>query len=266
MTTISRCAAYKQSKVPVINPSLTTLSPFLRAGDRSAFIERAQMAKEAGALTLHLDIFDPNYVDTGGKPTNMDIFGPDLAGEIKTMTGLPVDAHFMVRPSTLEGPAGFNAYLSSFKGAADFMSVHAGAFSQDSLMTQDIFGALEAIREAGASPGVVINPDEATYVAREVQGMTDFVLAMTVIPGDGGRGFDVRGIKNLKQLASSGFARLLAADGAITDETIKIPYETGARWFVVGSYWFGSEKSGYKTFDQMKQACDAMMAACKARS
>ncbi len=257
----SRCAAFRQSLIPVVNPSLTTLSPFLRAGNKPEFIRRAQMAKEAGALTLHLDIFDPHYVDTGGKPTNRDIFNPDLAAELKETVGLPVDAHFMVRPSTLGGPEGFNGYLASFGGAADFMSVHVGAFMQDDLSTTNIFRTLEVIRAVGACSGVVINPDEGPFVAREIGTAADFALAMTVIPGDGGRGFDKRGIANLRNLASFGFPGLLAADGAITGETIKAPFDVGARWFVVGSYWFGSEKSGFKTLEEMRAAYQALVEA-----
>jgi len=266
MTNVSRCETFKRSSFPVINPSLTTLSPFLRAGNRTEFFERAKMAKQAGASTLHLDIFDPNYVDTGGKPTNMDIFNPDLAGELKKEVDLPVDAHFMVRPSTLGGQSGFSEYLASFGGAADFMSVHIGAFMRDNMGLTDILRTLEKIRSAGSCPGVVINPDEATFMAQEVKGAIDFALAMTVIPGDGGRGFDERGLRNIISLASSGFDPLLAADGAITGETIVAPFHAGARWFVVGSYWFGSEKSGYKTSEQMRQAYDAMIEACRPRA
>lgn len=253
MASVSMCATYKQSSIPIINPSLTTLSPFLRAGNRPEFIKRAQMAKDAGATTLHLDIFDPRYVDTGGKPSNMDMFVPDLAAELKSTVGLPIDAHFMVRPSTLGGQNGFDEYLTSFGGAADFISVHIGAFMQDGLSTTNIFRTLERIRAAGASPGVVINPDEGPFVAAELKEAVDFALAMTVIPGDGGRGFDKRGVKNIASLASLGFPKLLAADGAITGETIKAPFDAGARWFVVGSYWFGKE-GAYKTLEEMQAA------------
>ncbi len=265
MKKVSRCEAFRRSPLPVINPSLTTLSPFLRAGNRAEFIERAKMARQAGAKTLHLDIFDPRYVDTGGKPTNMDIFCPDLAGELKREVGLPVDAHFMVRPSTLGGHQKFNSYLQSFGGSADFMSIHLGAFIQDSLCFDNILVALAQMKAAGSSAGIVINPNEGPFLAEEIGSAADFALAMTVIPGDGGRGFDTRGLCNISRLKALGFPNLVAADGAITGDTIKAPFDAGARWFVVGSYWFGSEKNGYKSFDGMKLAYDAMIEACKPR-
>lgn len=266
MKNMSRCEVFRKNPLPVINPSLTTLSPFLRAGNRAEFIERAKMARQAGASTLHLDIFDPNYVDTGGKPSNMDIFCPDLAGELKREVGLPVDAHFMVRPSTLGGHQLFNSYLRSFEGSADFMSIHLGAFIQDRLFFDNIWETLSQMKATGASAGIVINPNEGPFLAGEIGSAADFALAMTVIPGDGGRGFDMRGLCNISRLRALGFPNLVAADGAITGETINAPFNAGARWFVVGSYWFGSEKSGYKTQEQMRQAYDAMIDACKPRS
>ena len=256
------CTAIKASLIPVINPSMTTLSPLLRAGNHAAFIERAQMAKKAGASTFHADIFDPRCVETNGKPSNMDIFDPKLAMELKEQVGLPIDAHFMVRPSTLGGLAEFNRYLLSFKGSVDFMSVHPGAFVMDNMQTGDMYKTIEAIRGAGASPGVVVNPNEAIYLAAELEAAVDFALAMTVIPGDGGRGFDQRGLCNLRNLQNRSFQKLLAVDGAITDATIKGPFEAGARWFVVGSYWFGKE-GAYKTLEEMRAAHQALIAAAQ---
>lgn len=259
MRSLSLCETFKRSSVPIINPSLTTLSPFLRSGNRAEFFKRAQMAREAGATTLHLDIFDPRYVDTGGKPSNMDIFCPDLARELKDKVGLPVDAHFMVRPSTLGGHQPFNSYLQSFGGAADFMSIHLGAFIQDKLCFDQIWGTLSTMKDVGSTAGIVINPNEGPFLAQEIGAAADFALAMTVIPGDGGRGFDKRGLCNISRLRSLGFPNLLAADGAITGDTIRAPFDAGARWFVVGSFWFGSQEKGFKNMAGMRAAYEALV-------
>ncbi|MFA5103921.1 MAG: hypothetical protein WC527_01925 [Candidatus Margulisiibacteriota bacterium] len=222
-------------------------------------------AKDAGASTLHLDIFDPKYVNTGGKPSNMDIFTPDLAKELKSRIQLPIDAHFMVRPSTHGGVGAFNKYLSGFRGVVDFMSVHYGAFVEDNLQHGGIHNVLRHIRESlEIEPGLVINPDESPENLKVLEYYVNFGLAMTVIPGDGGRGFDERGLNNISMLRNLGFSMLVAADGAVSHENIGKMFSAGARWFVVGSYWFGSEKNGYKSFEQMQQAYDAMMAACVA--
>lgn len=254
------CASIRQSRIPVINPSLTTLSPLLRAGNKTGFFERAVMAKEAGPSTFHMDFFDTNFVGKGGQPDNRHLFLPDLAKELRDETGLPIDAHFMVRPSTLGGLDEFNGYLSSFEGAVDFMSIHPGAFVMDNMKTPEMHKTIEAIRGAGASPGVVVNPNEAVFITAELKDAVDFALVMTVIPGDGGRGFDKRGLCNLQRLQRLSFPKLLAVDGAITGETIKAPFEAGARWFVVGSYWFGKEGS-YKTLEEMRAAYRALIGA-----
>jgi ribulose-phosphate 3-epimerase len=264
MAPISICASFRQSTIPIINPSLTTLSPLLRGGSTAAFIERAQMAKEAGASTLHLDIFDPNYVDTGGKPSNMDIFNPKLARELKEKVGLPVDAHFMVRPSTLGGVEEFKKYLASFGKCVDFMSIHAGAYMMDGLIDQlnpsNVALTTRAIQKAGACAGVVLNPGELAAIASKLERSIDFALAMTVIPGDGGRGFDAEGLRTVRELGSFNFGKLIAVDGAITHETIASPFFMGVRWFVVGSYWFGKEGS-YKTLEEMRAAYQALIQA-----
>lgn len=256
------CGAMKRSTVPIINPSLTTLLPLLRAGNKKAFFDRAVMAVDAGALSLHMDIFDTNYVDTDGHPSNIDDFTPQLAAELKRKTGLPIDVHFMVMPSTMGGLEKFNDYLYCFKKAADFMSIHPDAFSWDKLNMNAIYNTIATIRSAKASPGIVINPDEGPFLAAEASNAVDFALAMTVIPGNGGRGFDKGGLRNIESLKTMGFRKLIAADGAITGETIKNPFKAGARWFVVGSYWFGKE-GAYKTLEEMRAAYQALIAAAQ---
>ncbi len=254
------CGSFKLSRIPVINPSLTPLLSMLRTGRKAEFFKRAVMAREAGAATLHLDVFDANYVDTDGNPSNIDDFNPKLAAELRKKTGMPIDVHFMVRPSTMGGSAQFRDYLSCFKKSADFMSIHPDAFSWDGLNMKAVYGSVDAIRKAGASPGIVINPDEGPFLAAEASNAVDFALAMTVIPGNGGRGFDKGGLNNISRLATMGFDKLIAADGAITGETIKDAFAAGARWFVVGSYWFGKE-GAYKTLEEMRAAYQSLIEA-----
>jgi len=271
---------------PAINPSLTTLIDLLKKKDTGLeeFLQRARWAQEAGAKSLHIDIFDENYVDTGGKGSNIGIFTPQVVQALSKVVTIPIDVHLMVRPSTigelklypsahgsLEAMTSYVVDLSN--SGASSISLHIGAFNQDITAgkmseSDGLKRTLGAIRSIGAYAGVAINPDEGSQVFQLLMLEDDIDFAgpmMTVIPGAGGRGFDNRGLENIKELRRLGFRKLIAADGGVTDKNIAEVVEVGAKWLVVGSHFFGKGEN-LKSRDQIMDTQTGLISAAKTSS
>ena len=235
---------FERSTIPIINPSLTTLQFLAEDGMGFLLVDQARRAVRACAGSLHLDFFDENYVNTGGKGSNIGILTPNLANYIVQEVGAPLDTHFMVRPSTLGGERAFRKYIGRFIGAgASFISVHHGAFCQDNLEEKPLLDFFSFVRDKGANVGLAINPDEDTDCLFRYEGKIDFALVMSVIPGAGGRGFDDRALTNIRILRELAFQPLIEVDGAVSQKTIKPVTDAGGQWNVVGSAWFGSPKT-----------------------
>lgn len=253
-------ATFQRSSIPIVNPSLTTLQFLAETGLSKLMVDQARMAANACAGSLHLDLFDDSYVNTGNKGSNLEIMSPKLVKQIVRNAGVPLDAHFMVRPSTIGSECAFRSYIGEFIGAgASFISVHYGAFLQDSeeKALPDFFGF---VRDRGAKVGLAINPDESAECLFRFEDKIDFALVMSVIPGAGGRGFDERSITNLEDLRVHAFQPLIAVDGSIGPKTIGMVTEAGGKWDVVGSAWFGSPKSveELRTQTQMFEVYEAL--------
>lgn len=261
------------SRLPAINPSLTTLENLVRQDGRGRikFLDRAKQAEVAGAATLHLDVFDPRYVDTGGKPGNMDVFNWQLVRDLKKVVNIPVDVHLMVSPQSRGGFVGFADYMKSFGGeGADAISFHWGAMKKAGVKEAAVKESIiDEVRDSyrDLAIGMVFNPDERLGAAEQrlpkyFIDALDFLMAMTVIPGAGGRGFDDRGVDNIFDAGRSKLSAgsLIAVDGAITPETIGKVVRAGGKWLVVGSYWFGKE-GAYKDFSGMQNAYDSLVNA-----
>ncbi len=102
-------------------------------------------------------------------------FGPKMVADLRTATRLPLDVHLMIeRPEEWIG-----RYVEA---GATYVTVHVEA-------SRDPAGTLDAIRKAGAHPGIALNPE--TDVARVLPhiGRADLVLVMSVHPGFGGQTF-----------------------------------------------------------------------------
>lgn len=258
-----RLWGFASGRTPSVNPSLTTLLPLIRVGRRDDFVARARAAQDAEAASLHFDIFDPRYVKTRDGRGNDDAFTPEVVAEVAAEVSIPIDVHFMVRPSSKGGVSGFLRYIAEYVNAgASFVSVHWGAFNMEVPGSQ-LRSALRSIQNEGACVGLAINPDESSQCLRDEKDHFDFPLIMTVIPGDGGRGFEQKGLGNIALLRGVEFEGPIAVDGAITDKTIIDAWKMGARWFVAGSYWFGSGDN-LKTPDGMLEAHLTLMSAVEA--
>ena len=181
----------------------------------------AKKAAAAGSDWLHMDVMDGHFVD------NIS-FGPAFVASAAKATGLPVDVHLMIsRP---------DHYFSRFAGAADNITVHVEA-------PHDVAKTLAAIREAGCTAGLALNPATPFEAVEPFLGMIDLLLVMTVVPGFGGQAFMTESMKKVEAAAAYRRDRNLSfhieVDGGIQQATAQVAIASGANVLVAGTAIFG---------------------------
>ncbi|MDR1606504.1 MAG: ribulose-phosphate 3-epimerase [Streptococcaceae bacterium] len=197
------------------------LAPSILAADFGHFERDAKRLEQAGADYLHIDIMDGHFVD------NIS-FGADVVKAIRPATKCLLDCHLMV-----ENP---EKYVTTFAQAgADSLSIHVEA-------TRHIHAALQKIKEVGLRSSVVINPGTDVSSIRQVLGLVDMVLVMTVNPGFGGQTFIPECLKKVAELVeirtAEGLTFEIEVDGGVDDQTIVACRQAGADVFVAGSFVF----------------------------
>jgi ribulose-phosphate 3-epimerase len=109
--------------------------------------------------------------------------------------------------------------------------------------TPNVHYAVQAVRAAGRSPGVVINPGTPVSAVQELVDDVDVVLCMTVNPGWGGQAFLPASIGKIRRLkALIGDRAAIEVDGGIDATTAGACVEAGAEILVAGSAIFGARE------------------------
>lgn len=199
-----------------IAPSILS-ADFLRLGDE------VRAAEDAGADLIHVDVMDGVFVP------NITI-GPLVVEAVRRATRLPLDVHLMIdRPER---------YVKEFVSAgADYLTVHVEA-------SVHLHRTVQQIREAGAAPGVSLNPSTPVWALEDIIGDVYHVLVMSVNPGFGGQSFIPGALDKLRRLGKMiqdrSLSTVLEIDGGVKPENAAEVVKAGARWLVMGSAFFGS--------------------------
>ncbi len=200
-------------------PGLTGVAPSILSADFARLASQVEEVMAAGARLVHCDVMDGHFVP----PIT---FGPLVVGALRE--ALPpeavLDVHLMIeRPER---------HVADFaKAGADNITIHVEA-------TPHVHYAVNAIREAGATAGVALNPGTAV----EALGVdADLVLCMTVNPGGGGQPFIAGSEERVARLRErAGGDAALEVDGGIDARTAGPCARAGATTFVAGSAIFGA--------------------------
>ena len=208
------------------------IAPSVLTADLADLGNACSEAVEAGLDWLHLDVMDGNFVP------NLT-FGPPVIAKLRKALGdAPTfDAHLMIE----NAEESFQQYIDA---GCNHISVHVEA-------VKHLHRCVTAIRAAGASAGVTLNPGTPVDAALEVLSEIDLVLIMSVNPGFGGQSFiptveaKIRRLNEAidAQVAAGGRPVQIQVDGGVKAHNIAMLREWGVSNCVVGSGLFNDKAS-----------------------
>lgn len=188
----------------------------LRLQDEIRFLE------EENTEILHVDLMDGTYVSNIA-------FGPNQISAMKKISKMTFDVHMMLANPERHIDDVINT-------GAEMISVHYES-------TPHVHFILQKIKKAGRKAGVVINPGTPESVLEYLLDDIDYILIMTINPGQPGQTFIAKSldkIKNTKKLIA-GRNIQIEVDGGINLEIAKKVQTAGADLIVVGGALFNND-------------------------
>jgi ribulose-phosphate 3-epimerase len=197
------------------------VAPSILASDFSRLADEVSAVTVAGADWIHVDVMDGHFVP----PLTI---GPVVVSGIRRHTPLPLDVHLMI-----EHP---ERQIAEFvKAGADRLTVHVEA-------SADVPAVLKAIRDAGAHPGLSLNPPTSIERIRPFVHLIDLLLVMSVNPGWGGQPFVEGSMERLEAVRAirteTNTSFLIEVDGGIYPHNAAHAAASGADVLVAGTAVF----------------------------
>lgn len=198
------------------------IAPSILSADFAHLGDAVETVLDAGARVIHADVMDGHFVP------NITI-GPLVVRALAPLVhgaGALLDVHLMIERPEL--------YVDEFaKAGADVIVVHQEACTH-------LHRVLAQIREAGALPGVALNPATPVETLAEAREHCDLVVIMSVDPGFGGQSFIATSTDKLARARDYLPDRVaIEVDGGVNEDNAAMLVSAGARWLVAGSSVFG---------------------------
>ncbi|EIB9594664.1 ribulose-phosphate 3-epimerase [Escherichia coli] len=199
----------------------------LRLKDEIHFLEEEQTE------ILHVDLMDGTYVSNIA-------FGPNQIAAMKKASSMIFDVHMMLANPERHIDDVINT-------GAEMISVHYES-------TPHVHYIIQKIKKAGRKAGVVLNPGTPESVIEYLLDDIDYILLMTINPGQPGQTFihkSLEKIRNTKKLIS-GRDIQIEVDGGVNLDNVKQVKEAGADLIVVGGALFN--KQPHESYQALKIA------------
>ncbi|EMV6631185.1 ribulose-phosphate 3-epimerase [Escherichia coli] len=191
----------------------------LRLKDEIHFLEEEQTE------ILHVDLMDGTYVSNIA-------FGPNQIAAMKKASSMIFDVHMMLANPERHIDDVINT-------GAEMVSVHYES-------TPHVHYIIQKIKKAGRKAGVVLNPGTPESVIEYLLDDIDYILLMTINPGQPGQTFihkSLEKIRNTKKMIS-GRDIQIEVDGGVNLDNVKQVKEAGAELIVVGGALFNKQPHG----------------------
>jgi ribulose-phosphate 3-epimerase len=204
------------------------------------FANLAESIESVGSVDfLHVDVMDGHFVP------NLSM-GPHVVKDLGKATDTPLDVHLMIENPEL--------YVEAFaKAGSSIITVHAEASCH-------LHRTIQAIRDAGCSPGVALCPATPVIMIEQIIDMVDLVLVMTVNPGFGGQAFIYEMVPKIRKVREMvdrlGLDIDIEVDGGINATTAPVVAEAGANVLVAGSYIFRGDTPA-ENVELLRSVCPA---------
>ena len=188
----------------------------LRLKDEIHFLE------EELTEILHVDLMDGTYVSNIA-------FGPNQIAAMKKASSMIFDVHMMLANPERHIDDVINT-------GAEMISVHYES-------TPHVHYIIQKIKKAGRKAGVVLNPGTPESVIEYLLDDIDYILLMTINPGQPGQTFihkSLEKIRNTKKMISARDIQI-EVDGGVNLDNVKQVKEAGADLIVVGGALFNKQ-------------------------
>jgi ribulose-phosphate 3-epimerase len=194
------------------------LSASILNADFADLGSEVRRAVDGGVDSIHLDVMDGHFVP------NISL-GPVVVEAVRPASTLPYHSHLMISQPL--------RYVEAFaRAGSDLIIFHVEA-------DDDPGEVIEAIRAAGRSPGIAINPETPAETVHAYLARVELLLVMTVHPGFGGQAFMHEVMPKLRSLRQEierqGLSLPIGIDGGVNAETIGEAHAAGGDVLVVGS-------------------------------